>query len=653
MRSLPILLLLTIIMTFVLFAHGQEAESSKNFPGTGQEDTNRVNKLLELAESYFFTKPDSCLFYSNQAIRLAQNIHFTKGELEALNEAGVALRILGDFPQALEMQFKALQINIKDRDKEGEATTKRMIGISYIELNEYRQALDWLFLANKINDSLSQKDMSGICLSSIGDAYEKMNMLDSALNFQLQARAISIELGMRNLKSSSLEKIGIVLTRSGRYNEALRNFHDALYQTKLSRNEIQPSDIQYQIGELYLSQMKNDSSLYYARLAYKNGRKQSQKFQVLEASNLLVKIFRLTGTLDSVIHYQDIAAAMKDSLFGRDKLRQFQLFSLKEQQRQQEIIQEQVRYKNQSKTIALLLILGFFLLIASILFRNNRLKQKVNSQLLEQKNEIQDTLAKLKSTQTRLIQSEKMASLGELTAGIAHEIQNPLNFVNNFSELNTELIEEMKAEMDKGNLGEAKIKSNEISDNAQKILHHGKRADAIVKSMLQHSQSISGGKEFTDMNTMINEYLLLALKGFRKNYNSFNATIKTNLDESIGKIKLIPQDIGRVLLNIYNNAFYAMATKMKQQKTGYEPTITVTTKMKGGQMEVEINDNGEGIPKQLIDKIFQPFFTTKPTGQGTGLGLSLAYDIVKAHGGEIEVNTEEGEYTNFIVRIPV
>jgi signal transduction histidine kinase len=252
-----------------------------------------------------------------------------------------------------------------------------------------------------------------------------------------------------------------------------------------------------------------------------------------------------------------------------------------------------------------------------------------------------------------------MASLGELTAGIAHEIQNPLNFVNNFSEVNAELIEEMKQEIDKGNLDEAKALADDIRDNQEKITHHGKRADGIVKGMLQHSRSSSGQKELTDINVLADEYLRLSYHGLRAKDKTFNAAMHTEYDPSIGKIAILPQDIGRVILNLITNAFYVVDEKKKASadKT-YEPAVTVATKLviptSGGPKGVliSVKDNGNGIPKNILDKIFQPFFTTKPTGQGTGLGLSLSYDIVKAHGGELKVETKEREGSTFIISLP-
>ncbi len=263
------------------------------------------------------------------------------------------------------------------------------------------------------------------------------------------------------------------------------------------------------------------------------------------------------------------------------------------------------------------------------------------------------TLRSLRKTQRQLIMAEKMASLGELTAGIAHEIQNPLNFVNNFSEVNTELIEELKTELATGNKQEAIEIADSIKENEEKINHHGKRADAIVKGMLQHSRSSSGVKEPTDINALCDEYLRLSYHGLRAKDKSFNATMKTDFDNSMGKINIIPQDIGRVVLNLLTNAFYAVDEKKKSGIENYEPTVSVNTKKEGSNVFISIKDNGNGIPESIREKIFQPFFTTKPTGQGTGLGLSLSYDIVKAHGGEIKVETRESVGTTFIIQIPM
>jgi signal transduction histidine kinase len=293
-------------------------------------------------------------------------------------------------------------------------------------------------------------------------------------------------------------------------------------------------------------------------------------------------------------------------------------------------------------------------------------KTELEKQVTERTAELKQSLEELKTTQAQLIQSEKMASLGELTAGIAHEIQNPLNFVNNFSEVSIELADELKDEITKINVNENEKENiegilNDLVQNQEKINQHGKRADAIVKSMLQHSRVSTGQKELTDINALADEYLRLSYHGLRAKDKTFNATLQTDFDASLQKISIIPQDIGRVLLNLFNNAFYActersrsaVTRKKNQTAESYEPTVSVCTKKVDGKIEIHVKDNGNGVPQKVLDKIFQPFFTTKPTGEGTGLGLSLSYDIIKAHGGDIKVISKEGEGAEFVIQLPV
>jgi len=285
-------------------------------------------------------------------------------------------------------------------------------------------------------------------------------------------------------------------------------------------------------------------------------------------------------------------------------------------------------------------------------------------ELTEQKEELQKTIDELKSTQNQLIQSEKMASLGELTAGIAHEIQNPLNFVNNFSEVSVELCQELTEEIDKTSLPDSDkeyIKEiiSDLSQNQQKITHHGKRADSIVKGMLQHSRASSGEKELVDINALADEYMRLAYHGLRAKNKEFNAALVTDFDLSINKVEVMPQDMGRVFLNLFTNAFYAVAEKKRilseeGNESGYKPEVKISTKKFAGKLYISVADNGTGMPDSVKAKIFQPFFTTKPTGQGTGLGLSMSYDIItKGHGGTLDVHTVPGERTEFKITLPL
>ena len=307
--------------------------------------------------------------------------------------------------------------------------------------------------------------------------------------------------------------------------------------------------------------------------------------------------------------------------------------------------------------------IGYFFLFVGLVFGIDRFQRKrliekeralAKEKELEQAKEIEKAYKELKSTQAQLIQSEKMASLGELTAGIAHEIKNPLNFVNNFSEVSNDLISEMVQEADKGNLDEVKDIASNIKQNLEKILQHGKRADSIVKGMLLHSRGTSGEKSLTDINELLEQYVNLAYHGMRAQDKDFNIKIEKDYDKNLEKINVVPQDISRVFLNIINNACYAANNRKKKSgENNFSPSLKVSTKMLDGKVEIRIGDNGNGIPKNILDKIFQPFFTTKPTGEGTGLGLSLSYDIVtKVHGGALKVETKEGEGTEFAIVLP-
>jgi C4-dicarboxylate-specific signal transduction histidine kinase len=364
--------------------------------------------------------------------------------------------------------------------------------------------------------------------------------------------------------------------------------------------------------------------LYYAKESLKVFEKRKDPAGKRDAYNLLATYFDQLGITDSATVYLKLTKSLSDSLSieERKNLLAFQDVVVEEQAKSEKLEKEKIQTKSEIRTYSMIAGLVILFVIGLILYRNNK-KEKKAKIVLEK------TLKELKSTQSQLIQSEKMASLGELTAGIAHEIQNPLNFVNNFSEVSNELIDEMKEELTKGNYNDAKDIADDVKQNLEKINHHGKRADAIVKGMLQHSRSSSGVKEPTDINALCDEYLRLSYHGLRAKDKSFNANFKTDFDESIGKIEVVPQDIGRVLLNLYNNAFYAVHEKQKacqaelvEANPRYEPTVSLSTKKSGDKVEISVRDNGTGIPQKVLDKIFQPFFTTKPTGQGTGLGLS-------------------------------
>jgi two-component system NtrC family sensor kinase len=605
-----------------------------------KDDTSRIKVQAYLCLLYRLGNTDSSIFYGQQALKSAQRINYLRGEILALGFMSITMEQMGNLPKALEMAFKALQI-AKTNNLECEAALNA-IGETYIILKDYPKALSYLQKQKSVCEAIGNIEALAYAKKDIAVAFEEMNQLDSALYYEQLAIQDFRKTGRE--EPQTYETLGNIEMKSGNNTEAL-NFYQKGLQIAIKNNERRASAGAYnKIATFYKKIKQPDSGIYYAMKGFDESQLISQKKTLQEAAALLSELYEQKDTKES-LRYLKIADAFKDSLFGAGNLQSIQTLVTREEEHQKEIAAEKIKYQNQLKQYALFGGLGILLIVASILYRNNRQKQKANKVL-------ETTLANLKSTQSQLIQSEKMASLGELTAGIAHEIQNPLNFVNNFSEVNKELVDELQQELKAGKIDDAIIISNDIKENEQKINHHGKRADAIVKGMLQHSRSSGGVKEPTDINALADEYLRLSYHGLRAKDKSFNATMKTDYDESIGNINIIPQDIGRVLLNLYNNAFYAVNEKDKQQNENYEPIVSVNTKKINGKIEIRVKDNGNGIPQNVLDKIFQPFFTTKPTGQGTGLGLSLSYDIVKAHGGELRVETNEGEGSEFIIQLP-
>ena len=659
---MKIFFIISIFLTgFFFYSNGQNRkviDSLNQLLAKTRNDTNRVKLLMQIENEYFFTRPDTARVIAEKALALSRALHYVKGVVTNLNELAEATRFLGNYPLALKLNFEALQMNREMKDINGEARTMTFIGFDYIEFREYRLGLEYLLSANKLDKETHNQLTETFSLTNIANAYDLLKMPDSALYYSKLAYKTYTGLTHGPLKSLILTRMGNAYVGLGKKDSALTYYQIALANSMKVNEKVNLSKIQRKIAEIFELTHQYDSSLRYARQSFLNGQLLIQRFELLETSELLTRLFYQGKNMDSAFYYQDVAKGMTDSLYGPQKFKELQLLMLQEQQRQQEIQQEQERYKNKTKMVGLWSAIGVFFIIAFLLYRNNRHKQNANALLQFQKEKIQNTLSELKATQSQLIQSEKMASLGELTAGIAHEIQNPLNFVNNFSDVNTELIDELKSELATGNVPLANEIANDIKDNEEKINHHGKRADAIVKGMLQHSRSSTGQKEPTDINALTDEYLRLAYHGLRAKDKSFNATTKTEFDNSIDKINVVPQEIGRVILNLINNAFYAVGEKQKESLNGYEPTVIVSTKTVkpplgglGAKVEIRVKDNGNGIPQKVLDKIFQPFFTTKPPGQGTGLGLSLSYDIVKAHGGELKVETKEGEGSTFVIEL--
>jgi len=646
------MLILVLVIIFSIPVFGQQ-EVYKDVPSLLQRlsvattDTARILVKCSLGEAYRSNNPDTSLLLSNEALSVSQKLDFKKGEIRALLVLCVLYREKGDLPYALELGLRALKMAEEEKLAYDQVYSLIRVAVVYIAVKDIPEGIMYLKKADDLLKDHYDDFQWSVVQYFMGDAYEQLNDLDAA---EKKARMLEEKQG-RNAR-------WVMIYRRLEANIAVKR-KDLPLAIKYYResNEVAIGQSEFREAATTCNGMavafkkmgENDSAIFYAKQGLKLGQMLSYRNRILAASTLLAELYAEKDPKEAVKYYQ-IASAATDSLYGVRKVLKLQSSTMKEQGRMAEQEAARIAYQNKVRQWGLVGGVAVFLFIALILYRNNRQKQKANKVL-------ETTLTNLRITQSQLIQAEKMASLGELTAGIAHEIQNPLNFVNNFSEVNKELIEEVKSEKikDKSERNDELEMQllDDIEKNLEKISHHGKRADSIVKGMLQHSRISSGQKELTDINALCDEYLRLAYHGLRAKDKSFNATIEAEFDNSITKINVNPQDIGRGMLNLINNAFYAVNEKAKQNISGYEPTVTVSTTKQNGKVEIRVGDNGNGIPQRMLDKIFQPFFTTKPTGQGTGLGLSLSYDIVKAHGGEIKVETKERDYTRFIITLPV
>ncbi len=651
------------------FANENYADSVLKLLPSIMNDTNKVMLLNSLGGYYLYIREDSSFYYYQQSIQLAEKINYTYGIYLGYLQMSWVLSAASNYGKALEMGVISLRTaeTLKTNRAYSMARSycfmaalNSRIHNDSLALNQIRQSIHLFARAGTDVDNIYWAS----CIN-IANVYWKFNFTDSFLFYTNKCyRAISNASPREQVYKSLPElMLGGWYSRAGKMQLAHEYYLNAIENLKKYKAPLLKVRLLNELARFFKTTNRPDSCIYLAKMALQLCENHQFGENATNAANLIATSYESIGKPDSALKYTKIYNAVKDTIINQSKLMQINLLNFDEAQRQKElqrkIDEARESYANRVRYFTLLAAVVIFLLISLILYRNNRSKQIANRLLELQKKEIdlqrakaEEALQELRSTQAMLVQSEKMASLGELTAGIAHEIQNPLNFVNNFSEINKELLQEMRDEMEKGNMDEVKKMIKDIVDNEEKINHHGKRADAIVKGMLQHSRTSSGQKEPTDINALADEYLRLSFHGSRAKDKSFNANLVTDYDKSVGMVNVIPQDIGRVLLNLCNNAFYAVSDKKSRQSENYEPTVSVTTKKIRDKVEISIKDNGNGIPPKYIDKIFLPFFTTKPAGQGTGLGLSMSYDIIKAHRGELKVNTTEGEGAEFVIEIP-
>ncbi|MEO8414764.1 MAG: tetratricopeptide repeat protein [Ginsengibacter sp.] len=621
--------------------------------------------------------------YAKKSLSLFESLNDLDGQASANGYLGIIERSLGNYTGSLDFLFKFTDLAIQAGNKEAEALSYYHTGATYKYLGDYERALNYLLKGLSAGQAIHSRIAESVSLKLIGQIYFETEDYQNSINYNRHSLELMQNSGDKWGEAGCLDTIGFSYFKLKNLDNALKFCSQALSISKLVDDKKGQGNALYHLGNIYKQFLDFTKAADYCRnsmaIRIEIGDKKGEAETLLflagldieekpgdqsskETFDLLNNALQVAGEIKALdllasIHWGFYEVCKHFNLYGealshiedyiamykkihRDTINE-KIQNLEISHRAEESRKEAEVYRVRNIELADL----------------NNLIGKQKEEVEAQKKISEEALAELKATQSQLIQSEKMASLGELTAGIAHEIQNPLNFVNNFSEVNIELIDELQNELKAGNTEDAIAISNDIKDNEEKINHHGKRADAIVKGMLQHSRTSTGQKELTDINALADEYLHLSYHGIRAKDKEFNSEFKTDFDRDLssaeGKINIVPQDIGRVLLNLYNNAFYAVNEKRKLNITGYEPNVTVQTKKINGKVEIRISDNGNGIPQNIADKIFQPFFTTKPTGQGTGLGLSLSYDIIKAHGGEIKVETKDGEGTKFIIQLPL
>ncbi len=675
-KALTLALLLFTLLT--AGAQQKQIDTARLALNNAKTDTEKYLALFNMGGFYGQNHPDSALIFDQQAFLLAKKNNWAVNQARSLNDIALDFSLMGDYVKASQNFLRALKIYEGLHNLVGMARINNNISFNYSVQHDPKQALAHTLIAKKQLETFAlthklianQRHTYAILLGGLGGTYIDLHRIDSAEKYL----KISYELVKRykynDLLGIAQDQLGEVAVARGKNAEAARFFRQALASNRLINDAEHMCGDYLDLAGLYHKGKQQDSAEYYAKKALETAESGHFEQQALEAGKVLSTYYDEDHNLPDAYKYFKLATAAKDSMYSQDKVKQLLSLDFDEKMRQQElqVAQREAQKEAQNKLRTYILSggLGVLLLLALIFWRNSNQRKKANRLLSKQKKEIEDqrdqtnkALTELQQTQTQLVQREKMASLGELTAGIAHEIQNPLNFVNNFSDVNREMIGELKEELKGGNVTEAMAIADDIEQNEEKINHHGKRADFIVKGMLQHSRTSTGEKQPTNINVLADEFFKLSYHGLRAKDKTFNAEMVTHFATDLPKINVVQQDMGRVLLNLFNNAFYAVNQKQKTVDTDYKPEVTVITELftppsGGGGLIIKVKDNGNGIPDAIKDKIMQPFFTTKPTGEGTGLGLSLTYDmVVKGHGGTIEVNTKEGEFTEFIIELPL
>ncbi len=636
-----------------------------------QKNTLQGTAKLELLRKLAFNEVKDLnlsLQYAEELIRLSRQTGNDSLLHSGYLQKGNKKRLLGNLDEALEAYIKSAEVAKKINYTSGQGTAYMSMADLYSVLDNHTNSMKYYDNAIAILRKSDNQILLGSAILNAGDEFLSHKNYPAALRYFNESGEIFDKAKYHIGKAYNLGNIGMVYANTGKNTLAEKNINEAIRILDDLKDFYPISVYLLSMSDIYLEKGDMPTALRYAMRSQKLAQEYGLKRQISDANLKLSELYEKSGNLGKSLSYYKRHITYRDSVNNVKAVQK-----MADLRTDYEISQKQIEVDllNQEKSNQRI-ILGLLAVLLGLIAYAYAQKQKANTLLQRQKEEInqksrqlEQSLTELRATQTQLIQKEKMASLGELTAGIAHEIQNPLNFVNNFSEVSAELVAELEEEQQKPDRDtemEAELLVD-LKQNLQKITHHGSRASAIVRGMLEHSRSATGEKRPTNLNALADEYLKIAYQGLRakdktdsagvRTSDRFNAELVTNFLADIVPVEMVPQEIGRVLLNLYNNAFYAVNEKQKTAMNGYLPTVTVSTSQLNGHTEIRVSDNGTGIPESVKGKIFQPFFTTKPTGEGTGLGLSLSYDIItKGHGGSLSVESQDGEGTTFVIQLP-
>jgi two-component system, NtrC family, sensor kinase len=661
-----------LISFLVVSAQYRQLDSLKQLLQNSSSLQERFSILHVIAINYKNRdKLDSMLDVCSEQLGIAHKLKNDSFLIITYNNIGNALEVKGDYTSALEFYLKGLNLAEKIGSDELSQPFLNNVALIYLDMGNFDAALDWLKKAKERLPMLKgQYSNSSVVDMNISETYLGLKSYDSALISVKSSFAALTPLDYDYTYSNLMYDFAQIYEFQNKPDSASDYYVKSIQFADSLQDLFHLADASKYYGRFLLKQKDFPNTRKYANLSLKAAQDAYYKAGIVDAADILSELYAQTKKPDSAYFYGNMKNLYRDSLFNEKNVNQLKDMTLKEHIRESELEQAEEQNQTRIKIYSLAGGVAIFLLIAIILLRNNRQKQKAYALLTAQKKEIdqqktnlEKAITELKSTQAQLIQSEKMASLGDLTAGIAHEIQNPLNFVNNFSEVSVELLTEYKDGALHSLTGTEKEETSDLvtnlTQNLEKIKYHGRRAEVIVKGMLEHSKGYTGQKKLTDLTRLTEDFIRVTKSSQLAKDKEFNTQIETFFEQDLPRIEIVPEDIGRVLVNLLGNAFYAVNQRKKLMGDDFKPLVSVyiakkenPTSISGG-LELKVRDNGVGIPVKILDKIFQPFFTTKPAGTGTGLGLSISYDIItNEHNGLLTVKSVEEEYTEFIVYLP-